>query len=1146
MNETLDQAAAIGLHTIHSWAGRNSVKRLSEFGFRLAICLSLLVAGWHTASAEPVPELRPMRNTLREPRPIDADANLHDVQFLGSKRGWAVGDHGVIWNTDDGGENWILQTSGVACPLRSVCFLSDRVGWAAGGGTVPFTRQSYGVVLFTNDGGQTWKTLVAPPQVIGSAGERTLSTAGPSSPGEKSKPAGKSQLPRLRKIRFFSLEEGIAVGEGSGPEPSGVYDTDDGGKSWRAMSGKAAPGWLNGEFVNKDAGILVGVRDSLGVALEGNVSLPRFERFGLRNRHAITLNQERSGWQVGDGGLVLRTENDGIVWQAPPRPLPAGVRETFDFRTVCSCDGHVWLAGTPGSVVWHSPNNGKSWEKQRTGHTVPLTKLCFTSPENGWAVGALGTALRTIDGGRTWLAMHGDSRRVALLSLYGRAEHVSLGMIAEMCAEQGYRSLVSVVARGSVNSDGINDAEATDRLHEAVIRAGGSMAQMGWQLPLAIPGLDRDLDRLIADWNRRTENRLDDVLLGSLVRQIRTWRPNVLIIDPPESGGPLAKLIGEAAQRAVISAADPTSFVEHQELAGLEPWQVQKVFVRLPAGSSGPVQFEPFHYLPRTGETTQVVAASAEALFLETPDTHVRRESFRLLGAPAENRKSGSRDLAASAANNGNGSGSLFAGISLVAGGPARRAMSLLDDTNLEARLKGIQKLRNFAAYSDQMLDDERRAGQLIAQLPGLARGLSDADAAWQLWHLAERYQEVGQWELGELALSELIEKYPSQPAALRATQRLMQAWGSNEVTWRRLRRSSTETKRHQSRPDLTVPQAVQFAEARLEKQSQKAQRTVFNSDDEEAENVLENEVATPPPAGPAPVEKHVTHRDLDRKQKAWRARAFKLLADLKRRDPALAADPVVQFPVAALHRQRTAHLKADEIYQRFASAQAGTPWAQAASGELWLGDVSNPPTSPVTRCNFTSSRPVLDGVLDDLCWEQGFPNALTATPRPGDGPCPQVLVCYDRDHLYFAARVPRAAGFRTDGPFEGKRRHDEDLSEFDRIVVSFDVDRDYVTSYQFAVDQRGCSHDSCWHDASWNPKWFVAVMGDEAEWRVEAAIPLDELVPYIPGGGVAWALGATRITPAVGLESWSHPASADPRPETFGLLRFDSPGTPR
>ena len=53
----------------------------------------------------------------------------------------------------------------------------------------------------------------------------------------------------------------------------------------------------------------------------------------------------------------------------------------------------------------------------------------------------------------------------------------------------------------------------------------------------------------------------------------------------------------------------------------------------------------------------------------------------------------------------------------------------------------------------------------------------------------------------------------------------------------------------------------------------------------------------------------------------------------------------------------------------------------------------------------------------------------------------------------------------------------------------------------------------------------------------------LDELAPYIPGKGVVWSLGVTRIIPAVGLESWSHPASAVPRPETFGLMRFDSPG---
>src|SRR5262249_43982880 len=150
-----------------------------------------------------------------------------------------------------------------------------------------------------------------------------------------------------------------------------------------------------------------GVRGSLGIALERNVTLPRFERIGLRNRNAITLDRERSGWIVGDGGLVLRTENEGVVWQAPARPLPLGIPETFDFRTVFSRDGHVWLAGNPGTTIWHSPDAGRTWQMQRTGQTVPLAKLCFTSLERGWGVGALGTILCTDDGGRTWCTVRG-------------------------------------------------------------------------------------------------------------------------------------------------------------------------------------------------------------------------------------------------------------------------------------------------------------------------------------------------------------------------------------------------------------------------------------------------------------------------------------------------------------------------------------------------------------------------------------------------------------------------------------------------------------------------------------------------------------------------------------------------------------------
>jgi hypothetical protein len=294
----------------------------------------------------------------------------------------------------------------------------------------------------------------------------------------------------------------------------------------------------------------------------------------------------------------------------------------------------------------------------------------------------------------------------------------------------------------------------------------------------------------------------------------------------------------------------------------------------------------------------------------------------------------------------------------------------------------------------------------------------------------------------------------------------------------------------------------------------------------------------------------------------------MRLYSELARIDPALAAEPSVQFPLAAMHRQRTSHLKSDEIYRRFVLYETGTPWAQAAESELWLSNISRPPTSPVTPCGFTPTRPLLDGKLSDPCWDDAAEIPLSALPtardkgnrdkgnrdqivlasaeRDGGGKQAVAMLSYDEQYLYFAARLPRAAGVRTDGPLTGAKRYDEDLADFDRVVLSLDVDRDYVTYFNFEIDQRGCTSDACWNDKSWNPRWHLAVAADDQEWRVEVAIPLEEITPHVPQKGTAWAIGITRIIPAVGVESWTHPAVATPRPENFGLLRFDPAGALR
>lgn len=80
------------------------------------------------------------------------------VYFVDSKNGWIVGDKGLILNTEDGGERWTEQNSGVE-PLNlmgikiqpelfSVNFIDNNYGWAVG---------ALGTITHTDNGGLMWE-----------------------------------------------------------------------------------------------------------------------------------------------------------------------------------------------------------------------------------------------------------------------------------------------------------------------------------------------------------------------------------------------------------------------------------------------------------------------------------------------------------------------------------------------------------------------------------------------------------------------------------------------------------------------------------------------------------------------------------------------------------------------------------------------------------------------------------------------------------------------------------------------------------------------------------------------------------------------------------------------------------------------------
>lgn len=80
--------------------------------------------------------------------PIITATRFNAVAFTDERRGWAVGERGLMLVTMNGGRAWFTQESNVSVDLSDVKFLDERTGWACG---------AEGTIIHTTDGGAHWQ-----------------------------------------------------------------------------------------------------------------------------------------------------------------------------------------------------------------------------------------------------------------------------------------------------------------------------------------------------------------------------------------------------------------------------------------------------------------------------------------------------------------------------------------------------------------------------------------------------------------------------------------------------------------------------------------------------------------------------------------------------------------------------------------------------------------------------------------------------------------------------------------------------------------------------------------------------------------------------------------------------------------------------
>lgn len=250
---------------------------------------------------------------------------LNAVYFVSKESGWVVGENGLILHTGDAGATWNMQNSGVTNWLTSVEFLDNRHGWAVGrGGIVLYTKDSgqswhdvshiiryqdvykdfhriyfvddmngwlvgrtvyqglpRGIVLFTNNGGFTWR----------------------SAQGVNWSKNSDDVLPPLWDVAFLDKFRGFVVGE-----EGTILHTLNGGRSWHRIPGPTGKHLQSVCFDEMGNGWIVG-QD--GIILESNDNGENWtiQRSEARNHLRRVVVSRSNVWSTGYGGVLLKREN---------------------------------------------------------------------------------------------------------------------------------------------------------------------------------------------------------------------------------------------------------------------------------------------------------------------------------------------------------------------------------------------------------------------------------------------------------------------------------------------------------------------------------------------------------------------------------------------------------------------------------------------------------------------------------------------------------------------------------------------------------------------------------------------------------------------------------------------------------------------
>ena len=342
--------------------------------------------------------------TTWQRREWNIDATLNAVAFANASTGVIVGDRGLMLRTTNGGANWLVTFPSTTQDLLDVCFANALQGWTVGSG---------GVVLYTANAGQSWETQSTPVNkllrsvhfsdashgwAVGSEGTIIATSTG-GAPWTQQASGTTRDLFDVCSETTGSTTNLWVVGTWT------IRRTTNGGTTWSPVT--LPPGHGNVTYKAVDApwsgyvavaatGDDYNWNQSGGIWLTGDGGANWTTAFEGRFAALECLGHDPAGtaaWAGGAGGLLLKSlaaTPTSWDWHAGAA-LPS-------LAAIARCGEMMWAVGPRTLLLW----DGSVW---RSSGAVSLSKrahdVTFVDDTHGWIADSA-TVWRTSDGGYTW------------------------------------------------------------------------------------------------------------------------------------------------------------------------------------------------------------------------------------------------------------------------------------------------------------------------------------------------------------------------------------------------------------------------------------------------------------------------------------------------------------------------------------------------------------------------------------------------------------------------------------------------------------------------------------------------------------------------------------------------------------------------